>query len=188
MRPLLTTLARFENAQACALPRLLVLTDEARGYGLDAQLKKWPRGAAFVERTYGKPPTRASYRTKGPLRLATTTPRLAREAGLNGVHWPAARLKHRKACLMGGLIETASAHTGLEIARVRQLGLDGVLISTAFSSNSPSAGRPMGPCRIAFLARMFPNVPLFALGGVNPRTAKRLIKTGLYGVALVSGD
>jgi thiamine-phosphate pyrophosphorylase len=104
------------------------------------------------------------------------------------VHWPAARLKHRKACLMGGLIETASAHTGLEIARARQLGLDGVLISTAFSSNSPSAGRPMGPHRLALLARMFPSMPLFALGGVNPRTAKRLIKTGLYGVALVSGD
>jgi thiamine-phosphate pyrophosphorylase len=183
MPKLLTILGRFESRQTCVLPRLLVLTDSARGYDLPTQKLAWPIGVAFIERTFDKPPSK---QLTQQVQLATCSPRQARKAGLDGVHWPHARLKYRRMSASLGLIETGSAHSGLEIAKAHKLGLDVVLIGTAFPSNSPSAKRPLGPIRLARLQRAFPNVVLFALGGITYKTAPSLRRTKLYGVGLVS--
>jgi thiamine-phosphate pyrophosphorylase len=162
----------------------LVLTDPGRGFDLARQQAIWPFGAGFIERTFGEPPTPPT----SPSRcyLATCTPRQARALGLNGLHWPQGRLKTRRRCQVTGLVETASAHTGLEIARARAAGIANVLVSPAFASNSPSAKRPLGPHRLAQLARAFPDCTLFALGGVDGDTIASLARSGIYGVALVS--
>ena len=64
--------------------------------------------------------------------------------------------------------------------------LDGIIISSVFSSKSPSAGIPIG---IEGLKRAVEtlDVPVFALGGVNAQTAPDLIGSGAAGFAGVSG-
>lgn len=182
----LLTLLRRLNSGTCAgrLPPLLVLSDAARGYGLREQLAIMPKGAAAIERTFGQ---EAQKKGKGDgLRLATCTPRQARNAKLDGVHWPQKRLGLRRKSATRGLIETTSAHSGLALAKAAKLGLDGILVSTAFSSDSPSATRPLGPIRLARLKRAFPKANIYALGGVTPSKVKSLWRTRICGVAVVS--
>jgi thiamine-phosphate pyrophosphorylase len=186
---LLTLLTRFKSHKAShiqimRLPRLLILSDEARGYGLEVQIARWPTGGAFIERTYGQEPHLK--RGRNIIQLASCTPRQARSAKLDGLHWPEKALKHRHVSASHSLIETTSAHSGLAIAKASRAGFDAVLVSTAFASDSPSASRPLGPIRLARLQRTFPTAKIYALGGISLRTAKRLSRTGIYGVALVS--
>ncbi len=176
----------------------MVLSDEARGYALARQASICPREAILIERTFGRKasPVSAS-KGRGPIRLASVLPRQARQSGLDGVHWPEKRLKLRRRSQTAGLIETASAHRGLSIAKAQGLGVTAILISVAFPSCSPSArgpggrksgaGRVKGPIRLALLQRAFPACDLYGLGGVQAKTARRLARSGLYGVALVSG-
>ncbi|HRD28437.1 MAG TPA: thiamine phosphate synthase, partial [Caulobacter sp.] len=59
-------------------------------------------------------------------------------------------------------------------------------VSPVFASRSPSAGRPMGVEAFAALVRAAP-LPVYALGGVNARTAARLTESGAQGLAMVEG-
>jgi thiamine-phosphate pyrophosphorylase len=179
-------MARFESTQACALPRVLVLTDDARGFSLDHQMQAWPAGAAIIERTFGNSPYAKASPHQNRMQLASCSPRQARRAKLDGIHWPNARLKHRRASATKGFMETVSAHRGLDIAKALGVGVKAVLISTIFASNSPSAKRPLGALRLVKLQRAFPNACLFALGGITQKNAARLRTTGIYGIGLVS--
>ena len=183
MTRLLNTLAHFKSKPECRLPRLLVLSDDARGFPLARQHELWPHGVGFIERTYG---TRPSPKRRHAPSLASCQPHEARKAGLDGVHWPQGRLRFRRRSACQGLVETASAHTGLEIAKARKAGISAILVSTAFPSQSPSAKRPLGACRLNKLARAFPDCTLYALGGVDAKTARSLARSRMYGAALVS--
>ena len=182
---LLSILARFERRPGAQFPSLVVLTDQARGFALNHQVQIWPRGTTMLERTYGAPPTPKPKHEARSLRLATCTPKEARCAGLDGIHWPNKRLKYRKRSDIAGLIETASVHSGLDIAMTCKQGISYVLLSTAFASRSPSARRPLGAVRVAILCRRFPDIRFFVLGGITATTAKKLLTSGAYGVALV---
>ena len=70
--------------------------------------------------------------------------------------------------------------------RAARLGADAVVVSTIFESRSPSAGRPIGPVRLAALVRRIP-APVYALGGLNVKNARRLSATGVAGLAMVEG-
>lgn len=168
------------------LPPLLILSDDARGFSIESQLARWPHDVAFIERSFGYDIALTDHRNRNLLRLATCSPREARNAKLSGVHWPQKRLKHRFASKTSGLIETTSVHTGLALAKAARLGLDAILVSTAFASQSPSATKPLGAIRLAMLQRMFPKARIYALGGINLKTALSLTRTQIYGVALVS--
>lgn len=151
-------------------------------------MARWPRGAAFIERTFGKEiaPTEKAHRNL--VRLATCLPHQARAAKISGVHWPQNRLKRRFASKTIGLYETTSVHSGLALAKAARLGLDAILVSTAFVSQSPSATRPLGQIRLAKLQQMFPKARLYALGGIELKTTFLLMRTQICGVALVSYD
>jgi thiamine-phosphate pyrophosphorylase len=164
----------------------LVLSDDARGFGLAEQIRAWPSGAAFIERTFGWGLVPLSSLQRNALCLATCTPKAARRAKRDGVHWPQKRLKYRHVSKSKGLIETTSAHGGLAVAKAARLGFDAILVSTAFASKSLSATRPLGALRLAKLQRAFPHARLYALGGITERTTQALTRTRMCGVALVS--
>jgi thiamine-phosphate pyrophosphorylase len=63
-------------------------------------------------------------------------------------------------------------------------GAGAVLLSAIFSSASPSAGAPIGVRALGRIARRARG-PVYALGGVNGATARRLIGTGVAGFAAV---
>ena len=193
MPRLLAALRSFRKPLKSGYPRLVMLTDDARGYDLARQASVCPPEAILIERTYGKKATRVSAsNVPRSIRLATVWPREARQVGLDGVHWPEKRLQLRRRSQVGGFIETASAHRGLSIAKAQKLGIRAILISVAFTSQSPSAtklgaGRAKGPIRLALLQRAFPACNLYGLGGIHAKSTRRLARSGLYGVALISG-
>jgi thiamine monophosphate synthase len=145
-------------------------------------------GLVIVERTFGALP--AVVDGDGPLRITTAPARAARATGADGLHWPQSRLHLRRRSAGGPRwprVETASAHSGLAMARARAAGIAIVLVSTAFASQSPSAPRhPRGPVRLGLLARAFPDLGIVALGGITARSVRRLRGLGLAGVAGVS--
>ncbi|WP_304169041.1 thiamine phosphate synthase, partial [Phenylobacterium aquaticum] len=60
------------------------------------------------------------------------------------------------------------------------------VVSAVFPSASPSAGKPLGPVRLAAIVRRA-TAPVYALGGINNKTARRLLPTGVIGIAAVEG-
>ena len=85
-----------------------------------------------------------------------------------------------------GWLITVAAHSPRAVQGAARLGADAAILSTVFESASPSAGRPLGPLRLAAIARTSP-VPVYALGGVEMKNARRLNATGVVGIAAVEG-
>jgi thiamine-phosphate pyrophosphorylase len=180
------------------LPRLLVFTDPARTPDVEAVARALPAGAALVHRSFGAADAEAVARrlkpilhARGAKLLVGADWRLAAAVGADGVHLPE-RLASRAGALRRahpGWIVTAAAHS-LAAARAARAagraGADAAVVSAVFPSRSPSAGSPIGHLRLAAMARAA-GVPVYALGGVNDRTAARLKDAGLAGLAAVEG-
>lgn len=116
-------------------------------------------------------------------------PDLAIAVGADGVHFRrdpqvAAPRLWRQRCpdwiiTMAGLKDGANYRGDLSC-------LDGLLVSSVFDSDSPTAGVPIGVDGLSRAVERLP-VPVFALGGVTAHTAPRLIGSGAAGIAGVSG-
>lgn len=175
------------------LPPLLFVTDPQRTPNPAAIAERLPRGTGIVFRAFGAPDALEQGRRlaevahrRGLVLLVGADEGLAVEAGANGVHLPE-RLAHRLPLLRARhprWIITAAAHSPSAVRRAARLGADAVLLSTIFQSRSPSAGRPIGPVRLAAIARSAP-VPVYALGGVDMKNARRLGASGVVGIAAV---
>jgi thiamine-phosphate pyrophosphorylase len=172
------------------LPALLFFTDPQRTPDVAAVARRLPRGSAIVLRTFGAADSEAQARALKPIVRARGLKLLiGQDAGLalrvraDGVHLPE-RLAHRAGPLKRahpGWLVTVAAHSA---AAARVPKADAVVISAVFASRSASAGVPLGPIRLASIAR---GRPAYALGGVNNKTARRLIDAGLIGLAAVEG-
>jgi thiamine-phosphate pyrophosphorylase len=176
-----------------ALPRLFFFTDPVRTPVPEAVIARLPRGAGVVYRAFGDPGAVAkgrrlmqAARRRGLLVLAGADPGLAARIGADGVHLPERKATAARAIKRARptWIVTAAAHSEAAIERARSHGADAVFVSPIFASASPSAGRPLGPLRFAALTARA-GLPVFALGGVNGRTAQRLTRTRAAGVAAV---
>jgi thiamine-phosphate pyrophosphorylase len=170
------------------LPPLLALTDPARTPDPLALAARLPKGAGLIYRPFGD---------GGALALARRLLAIARARGLvlligagdpalpaAGVHLPQRLAAKAGRFRRPGRLVTAAAHDGAAIRRARLAGCDAVLVSAVFDSRSPSAGKPMGSARFAALVRAA-GLPVYALGGVNARTARRLLNSGAAGLAVV---
>lgn len=177
------------------LPRLLVFTDPQRTPDVEAVAAALPRGAALVYRAFGDPAAEPTarrllkqVRSRRGLLLVGADADLAARVGADGVHLPeraAGRARTLKAARPGWLI-TAAAHSPAAVRRARAAGADAAVVSAVFASRSPSAGAPIGPLRLAQIARRG-GLPVYALGGVGDATAGRLRDLPLAGLAAVDG-
>lgn len=155
--------------------------------------QRLPAGAAIVYRTFGDP--QAEARAQGLLLIARrrklrlligADAALAARVGADGVHLPerlAGRIPYLK---RRGWMVTCAAHSPRAARRALAAGADAAVVSAIFPSRSPSAGKPIGPLRLAQLVRQAGG-PVYALGGVNNETARRLLPAGLVGLAAVEG-
>jgi len=168
-------------------------TDPARTPDPDAIVARLPRGSGVVYRAFGAPGAVAVGRRlariahrRGLLLLAGADPRLAAAIGADGVHLPerlATRAYGLRAVRRDWLV-TAAAHSAPAIVRARLAGVDAVFLAPVFASASRSAGRPLGPVRFsALVARA--GLPVYALGGVDSATARRIGRSGAAGLAAV---
>jgi len=172
-----------------------VFTDPQRTADPEAVARALPRGAALVYRSFGAPKAEAvaarlvaAAHAKGALVLIGADAALARRVGADGVHLPerlAARARPLRAANPRWIV-TAAAHSLAAVRRARAAGADAAVVSAVFPSRSPSAGPPIGALRLAGIVRSA-GLPVYALGGVNDRTAARLRRVGVAGLAAVEG-
>ncbi len=178
-----------------ALPALLFFTDPERTPDAEATADRLPPGSGVVFRAFGASDAVARGRrlaavagARRLILLAGADEILAAAIGATGVHLPerlagqARRLKARRR----GWMVTAAAHSVRAGRIALAAGADAVVVSPAFTSNSPSAGRPLGPVRLALMVKAIGG-PAYALGGLNNKTARRLLDAGLIGLAAVEG-
>lgn len=111
---------------------------------------------------------------------------LAARLAADGLHLPERLAAKSRRSRRRGWIVTCAAHSLAAARRAKAAGADAVVVSAIFASGSPSAGPPIGPVRLALLVRQA-GLPVYALGGVNNKTARRLKDAGLVGLAAVGG-
>ena len=175
------------------LPPLLLFTDPRRTPDPVAAALRLPPGAGVVYRHFGRADAgevgaalAAAARRRGLTLLVGDDEALAAVIGADGVHLPqrrAAAAVPIRARRPGWLV-TVAAHDARALRRAGEVGADAAVLSPAFPSRSPSAGRPLGPIRFAALVRGA-TTPVYALGGVSAATAPRLVHSGACGLAAV---
>ncbi len=175
-------------------PALFLFTDPVRTPDPARAVRRLPPGCGVIYRHFGAPERertaralRAACEEAGHLLLIAADPALALETGAHGAHWP--RWTQRtmtRTAMRRFALNTASAHDAFSARRAAQAGADIVFLSPVFRSESRSGGRPLGALRAGAVARaVLPLAPVYALGGVNVQTARRLAGTGIAGLAAV---
>ncbi len=170
-------------------PALFAFTDPARTPDPLALARHLPAQSGLIYRTFGDPALRTLARAvveqchdRGAICLIAAEPDLALRTNADGVHWPEARLTGAAVRSSPGLI-SASAHSPSAVRRAQKLA-DIVFISAVFPSQSPRARHPLGVFRTAQYAKRA-QMPVYALGGVNTHTIRRLSNIGVSGVGAV---
>lgn len=184
---------RRRNGARKGLPALLFFTDPVRTPDAEAIAGRLPPGTAIVFRAFGAADAEAAgarlaaiARARKLILLVGADAALAGRLGAGGVHLPQ-RLAHRARRLKAahpGWIVTAAAHSPRAARAALAAGADAVVVSTVFASRSASAGAPMGPIRLAMLVRRVKG-PVYALGGIDNKKARRLKDADLVGLAAV---
>lgn len=173
------------------LPPLLFFTDPQRTPDIAAAANRLPRGSGVVFRAFGAPDAERQgaklariARRRGLVLLVGADAGLAARIGADGVHLPERLAQGARRLKRPGWLVTAAAHSPWAARRALVMGADAVVVSAVFPSASPSAGAPIGPLRLAQIVRAAGG-PVYALGGVNDKTARRLLPAGLVGLAAV---
>jgi thiamine-phosphate pyrophosphorylase len=177
------------------LPPLLFVTDPDRTPDPAPTIRRLPSGAGVIYRGFGRPDAAETARAlagiaaeRGLVLLIGLDEALAESVGAHGVHLPeraldrAADIRRRRP----GWLITGAAHGQAALETAARAGVDAVLLSPVFASDSPSAGEPLGVQLFTGLVRSA-FVPVYALGGVTAATAPQLVESGACGLAAVGG-
>jgi thiamine-phosphate pyrophosphorylase len=177
-------LATRQQHLNCDMP-LVLMTDD-RPCDWVRATRALPRGSVVVVRSHNAAQRHALADQLVGLAslLIAGDPVLAADIGAAGLHLPETRMKeasHWRARFPHWII-TSSAHSLRALMGASQL--DAVFLSPVFATASHAQTRPLSPLRAAFIAARAP-VPVYALGGVNPRNAA-LLAPSFSGIAAIS--
>ncbi len=177
-------------------PPFILMTDEIRRPDPVPAVRALSKGCAVILRHYTHPHRAELARELASvcakrrlLLLVAADAALARSVGADGVHLPewmvwrnpaAWRLARPPAWLV-----TASAHGPAALERALRIGADAAILSPVFSTASHPGARALGPHLFSAWRRSVA-LPVYALGGVNAITAKRLRAAGAAGLAGVT--
>jgi thiamine-phosphate pyrophosphorylase len=159
-------------------PDLWLLSDERNDAALEDALRRLPRGSGFIYRHYHLPDAErvarwfelhAIARAGGHVTVLADSSLTAREWGADGIYGAPRALNPTSA----DLLKLATAHDLAEIGLANRMRTDAVLLSPAFPTRSHPDGGVLGPLRFRLLAR-HAQMPVIALGGMTPGTARRL--------------
>ncbi len=177
-------------------PPMILMTDPIRRPDPLSDVRSLSRGCVVIFRHYGHP-----HRTELARKLVSVCAErrlflliagdaaLARSVGADGVHLPewmvwrnpaAWRLARPPAWFV-----TASAHGPAALHRAHRIGADAAILSPVFPTASHPGARTLGPYRFSAWRHSVP-LPVYALGGITPVTAKRLKAAGAAGLAGVT--
>lgn len=157
------------------LPKLWLISDARNDAVLEQALRRLPRGSGFVFRHYhlSEAERRARFtalariaRARGQVAVLAGSAAEARRWGADGAYGAARRIVAGAATL-----RLITAHSLQELRGACRA--DAVLLSPVFPTRSHPGGIALGPLRFRLIATRS-TVPVIALGGMNPNTAKRL--------------
>ncbi len=173
-----------------SLPSGFFLTDTIRTPDPLGVLSRLPRGYGVIFRHYDHAERRGLAaevgrlcRARGLLFLVAADPGLAKEVGAGGLHLPEQLARRgRPPGLPSHWMLTVAAHSRAALRRAEMIGADAVLAGPAFASASHPGDDALGPHRFS---RMLSGarIPIFALGGVNRITRRKLPTHRLAGSA-----
>ncbi|MDE0944892.1 MAG: thiamine phosphate synthase [Alphaproteobacteria bacterium] len=192
----LTKLSRRLNHRAQInrpLPNVLLLTDQARLPEPIAAARHLPRGGGIILRNYEDPHRQALGRDlmtlckiRGLYLLIAGDWQLAWKLGAHGVHLPEWQtMRPPIVCRKPGWIMTAAAHSRPALLRAARLGVHGVLLSPIFPTASHPGASVLGSLQFSRLA-VPSSIPVYGLGGITARNARRLNNSGAVGIAAIS--
>ena len=178
-------------------PDFILMTDEERLADPVTLVEILPPNSAIIVRHYGVPGREelairlvAASKRRGVPVLIAADARLAAEIGADGLHLPEAMAARGpgvwREWRKPGWLVTAAAHSPAALHRAKAAGADAVLLSPVFPTESHPDKSSLGVLRCAAWCRKSPR-PVFALGGVSAKNARRLIGCGARGLAGISG-
>lgn len=179
------------------LPSLILMTDTRRTHDPVADVLHLPQGSAVIYRHYELVPQarlalarilRAATSARKVKLLIADDMRMALDVRADGVHFSERALQRagRRLRKLPHWLITAAAHSAPALRRAAQAGVTAALLSPVFITMSHPGAMPLGTLRFASLVQS--NVlPVYALGGINERNARRLRGTGAAGVAAIGG-
>jgi thiamine-phosphate pyrophosphorylase len=153
------------------LPNLWLLSDERNDGALEDALRDLPRRSGFIYRHYHLPPEArvarwfellSIARARGHLAILADSSLTAREWGADGLYGPPRALYPAS-----DLLTLATAHSLREIGLANRARANAVLLSPVFPTRSHPGSR------VRLLASRA-EMPVIALGGMTPGTARRL--------------
>lgn len=174
-------------------PALLLMSDEKRLPDPLAQLARLPGGTGVVLRHYEAAGRALMARALVAGARARRTPvliagdwRLALLAHADGLHLPEAMIGRPLVLgpksLCRKLFVTISAHSPRAVFRAARRGADAAIVGPVFKTASHPGAPFLGPWRFARLCRQSP-IPVYAIGGITLKTARRLAGSGAAGLA-----
>lgn len=204
MKRNLTEIAKELNRESChesdAMPRLIFITDNKAQPFPEDIVAKLPEGSMVILRDYddenrydlGKA---LSYicKARGIKFLVAGDLTLCLMLGADGIHLPeymigeAINIKKEHP----DYIITASVHDVGGVQRAEEIGLYAVLLAPIFPTHShpetfdkPSS--TIGKERLSEICNAY-DIPVYALGGINEKTAREIIDTNIAGFAAIRG-
>lgn len=121
----------------------------------------------------------------GALAVINGETELALACGGDGVHLPAYALMHAQSAPQAR-VRGASCHDAGELARADALGLDYAVLGPVLPTSTHPGLPAMGWERFAELVRSC-TLPVYALGGMEPRGLERAWEAGAHGIAMMRG-
>ena len=183
-----------------SLPAILLMTDADRLPDPLPAVAALPRGAGVILRHYADPnrPDLAQElaslcRHRGLFLLIAGDGRMAMRVGAHGVHFPEWRVAEsrqwRQRC--PHWLITAAAHSHRSLVSAVRNGASAAILGPVLSTGSHPGSKPLGVVRFAALVvaaqRAQCGYPVYALGGLNFETARRVSNSGAVGIAGISG-
>lgn len=183
---------RLNEAAGARLPPLVLMTD-ARPADWVAAAAALPQGAGMVVRARDGESRAALARRLAPVArarrlvlLIAGDAKLADTVHADGLHLPEARIgetAHWRRIRPDWLL-TAAAHSERAVLRAARAGAMAALLAPVFATRSHPDARPLGALRARLIAQRSP-LPLYALGGIDALSARRLAASRFAGLAAV---
>jgi thiamine-phosphate pyrophosphorylase len=107
----------------------------------------------------------------------------ARSVGAAGIHLPGRWTAEQVGMARIRGTVSVGCHSVGEVAVARAAGADMALLSPVFPTESHPEARPLGLDALRAASQTAGKMPVFALGGVDPRNAASCIEAGAAGVA-----
>lgn len=176
-------------------PPLIMITDQTRVPRVIESVQALPKGSAVLFRDYELPCRLEAAKAvrevclRRRLRfLVAGNGHLAAHLRADGIHMPESGVESARSWRRRRpeWFITVAAHSHKSLWRAARAGADAALLSPVFATVSHPDITPMESLKFANLTFQSP-LPVYALGGINAKTASRLFGTKLCGIAAVSG-